>query len=235
MNPLTSPIDFKTAEAVRSVLSGRKTVFREVVEGEQGKLSKLAGDSNCLAVGISKLACPYGGVGDYLWVREPWRVGAWRDDGYIAIDYIASPELTNTSWLEPPMEDYICLVNQSLDDCKITEATYTQMTGRYEWQAGSSPCRMRLGESMPMWASRAILQITNVSIQRLQSITEEGAIKEGMGSPITRDCKLPQFIQHWDRDHLEANRWMDNPWVWVIEFECVVNQYPANKKTYPTN
>ena len=58
------------------------------------------------------------------------------------------------------------------------------------------------------------IMITAVSAQRLLAMTEREAILEGMGSPITRDCKLPGFQRQWMAKH----RWptMENAFVWVL-------------------
>lgn len=51
---------------------------------------------------------------------------------------------------------------------------------------------------MPKEAARIFLRVTNVRVERLQDITVEDALAEGMDKYI---------------------RWDANPWVWVIEFE----------------
>ncbi len=94
---------------------------------------------------------------------------------------------------------------------------------------------------MPKEACRIKLRVTNVRVERLQDITEEDAIAEGInwldeacysnngwtptfydpdsgGSPVFRDG----FTALWDS--INAKRgygWDTNPWVWVIEFERV--------------
>jgi hypothetical protein len=71
---------------------------------------------------------------------------------------------------------------------------------------------------MPKEASRLTLEVTGVRVEPLQSISERDACAEGMGSPITRDCKVPQFAALWDAINGERAPWASNPWVWVIEF-----------------
>jgi hypothetical protein len=85
---------------------------------------------------------------------------------------------------------------------------------------------------MPRWASRLLLELTAVRVERLQAITEDDAIGEGCGfdgDPIGDDDEVVfdrtprgHFAQLWDS--LNAKRgygWNSNPWVWVIEFARV--------------
>ena len=94
---------------------------------------------------------------------------------------------------------------------------------------------------MPKEAARIWLKVTDVRVERLQSITEGGAIREGAegekchhtntGAFGCTDCmntgwiEPPQveFMQIWNSTIKESdlNRygWDANPWVWVIEFE----------------
>ena len=94
---------------------------------------------------------------------------------------------------------------------------------------------------MPKEAARIWLKVTDVRVERLQSITEEGAIREGAegeechhtnaGPFGCTDCmntgwiEPPQveFMQIWDstikKSDLDRYGWDANPWVWAIEFE----------------
>lgn len=94
---------------------------------------------------------------------------------------------------------------------------------------------------MPKEASRIWLKVTDVRVERLQSITVEGAIREGAegekchhtnaGAFGCTDCmntgwiEPPQveFMQIWNstikKSDIDRYGWNANPWVWVIEFE----------------
>ena len=71
---------------------------------------------------------------------------------------------------------------------------------------------------MPRWASRITLEITNVRVERLQDISEQDAIAEG----ITNISVLSKYIFStlWESIY-GFDSWSSNPWVWVIEFKKV--------------
>lgn len=87
---------------------------------------------------------------------------------------------------------------------------------------------------MPKEAARIWLKVTNVRVERLQNITEDGAKAEGaidnrgfIHSPENEYDRIytarEYFIKIWDRtikkSDLDIYGWDVNPWVWVIEFE----------------
>ena len=86
---------------------------------------------------------------------------------------------------------------------------------------------------MPKAAARIFLRVTNVRVERLQDITLEDCMKEGISKEeiAERDSILPKasarwlFEQLWDSTIKPTDRalygWAANPWVWVIEFEPI--------------
>ncbi|MEG4686514.1 hypothetical protein UXP70_16505 [Enterobacter cloacae] len=79
---------------------------------------------------------------------------------------------------------------------------------------------------MPRWASRLTLEITGVRVERLASISDDDAGKEGYlanSSPYggTMD-KWLWFRGLWDSIYPDQS-FKHNPWVWVIEFKVVPN------------
>lgn len=81
---------------------------------------------------------------------------------------------------------------------------------------------------MPRWASRIMLEITGINLQRVQEMTREDAIAEGMTREERWNCygtgsvEKDAYAELWDS--LNAKRgysWAKNPWVWVIKFKQV--------------
>ncbi len=115
--------------------------------------------------------------------------------------------------------------------------------------------RWRPSIHMPRWASRLTLEITDVRVEKLDKISEEDAIAEGMQGVICPCCKddpdysttqydpdtlaavdeiqcqscssnRSNFFSLWDSIYGEGNHCMGD-WVWVIEFKVAPN-VPAN-------
>lgn len=96
--------------------------------------------------------------------------------------------------------------------------------------------RFRQGMHMPRWASRITLIVTVVRVQRLQEISEQDAIAEGVeqDSDGWRDYQMPatqccasacaSFQSLWDS--INGDRpgaaWRYNPWVVAISFQPVL-------------
>ncbi len=86
---------------------------------------------------------------------------------------------------------------------------------------------------MPRAASRILLEITDVRVERLNSIHDVDAMREGIQNLTTcshADFGIPGVVnaQHpvrafqllWESIY-GADNWKANPWVWVIEFKRV--------------
>lgn len=91
---------------------------------------------------------------------------------------------------------------------------------------------------MPKEAARIWLKVTNVRVERLQEITEDGCIAEGIYPSNCRGCnatfgcdvcpdegydEVDKFVEVWNstikKSDLDRYGWDASPWVWVIEFE----------------
>ncbi len=185
--------------------------------------------------------CPYGKVGDLLWVKETIKLGAWRSDGRLAFDYKASPELTNTPWVRFIDDDGTRFNNLIERTCNQLheKGILPDKTANYRWEPGKSPLNWTPSIHMPKAAARIWLKITNIRVERLQDISEEDSKAEGVEHYFRRfkeDCEEGAIIFKNYRDnsiYLNAihsfrslwikingkDSWKLNPWVWVIEFE----------------
>lgn len=83
---------------------------------------------------------------------------------------------------------------------------------------------------MPKEAARLFLRVTDVRVERLQDITLEDIVREGIfdacgGDDFMRCTAYSFFENEWDSTIKPATRpiygWAANPWVWVIEFERI--------------
>lgn len=162
--------------------------------------------------------------GDILYVRETWAHGYIETDG--------KEGCTNDSWFEEtPIGCY---------DYLGTLSSFYYRADNEEW-FNEVGIRWHPSIHMPKRAARIFLRVTDVRVERLQSIDEDGAIEEGcvpvacpacfgFGGRCT-DCNgtgaiepaLLDFVDIWNstikKKDLPLYGWESNPWVWVIEFE----------------
>jgi len=82
---------------------------------------------------------------------------------------------------------------------------------------------------MPRWASRILLEITDVRVERLQDITEDQALAEGIAQQPGGGHHVEDGKHHWASPidsfaglwSSVGGDWDANPWVWVVEFKRV--------------
>lgn len=97
---------------------------------------------------------------------------------------------------------------------------------------------------MPREAARIFLRVADVRVEKLQDITEIGALQEGIekiqvnvfNAKNVFEYKIPgtkqvcvsacgAYLNLWNRKIKPADRalygWEANPWVWIIEFEKI--------------
>jgi hypothetical protein len=104
----------------------------------------------------------------------------------------------------------------------------------YEQARPLWPCRTNWRPSifMPRWASRILLEITEVRVQRVQEISGWDAIQEGCGIELNDDLDKTigqraqqEYTRLWDS--INGKRpgcaWVDNPWTWAISFRRIAN------------
>ncbi|HCC2946136.1 TPA: hypothetical protein M4219_005062 [Klebsiella pneumoniae] len=212
------------AEMVRALLSGRKTQTRRIIKPQpEATLSgSLSGKwlsrplNGLLLPKIEDIAihCPFGVVGDRIWVRETWAI-LGNEDG-CCIDW----------------EEKLCKADER-SAARIYRASCEQRPGNYglwsipddaDWKPHTKDYQYegawRPSIHMPRWASRILLEITGVRVERLRSMSQDDARAEGViaaSGPMEAGLA---FRELWDSIYGEES-WKANPWVWVIEFKRV--------------
>ena len=152
--------------------------------------------------------CPYGTAGERLWVREAWR-GSWDGDLSISVNYRADDTVRDF---------YVdALPESSVRPCSL------------EW-------KWRPSIYMPRWASRILLEITGVRVERLQDISEEDCWAEGIEEVDGAfDSLIPDMARRIGMSHEDAKptfaclwesingngSWNLNPWVWCVSFRRI--------------
>jgi len=202
------------------ILEGKKTMTRRtqglervnkepdnwllaaVFQDGKARFSKLDGSQELT------LKCPYGGYGDRLWVREIWRIFEWdNESGQFYIEYRSGGK-----------SPALCVTDEVLEKYWLPNANWPED----KW---------RPSLFMPRWASRILLEITEVRAERLQEITYADARAEGvLPYLLYRSLETPQakkeeatllaFQDLWDS--LNGKRgfpWDGNWWVWPINFK----------------
>lgn len=110
------------------------------------------------------------------------------------------------------------------------KATYRDpYTGSTEIDHIGKKITWRPSIHMPREAARIFLRVTNVKVERLQDITVEDAIAEGMSEILIDGVVFisakGDFRVFWDALNIKRGYgWDTNPWVWVIEFERITKE-----------
>lgn len=75
---------------------------------------------------------------------------------------------------------------------------------------------------MPRWASRILLEITSVRVERLQDISDPDALAEGCShnDMLHGDRLASVYARLWEKINGPGS-WAKNPYVWVVEFKRV--------------
>ncbi|WP_133497338.1 ASCH domain-containing protein [Klebsiella oxytoca] len=215
-------------EMVRALLNGRKTQTRRPAKfpvHDKNLGCELAG--NELAGELSAgnyLNSAFGKPGDRIWVREAYRFPASLDD----VSPTGVGEMAVATGYRKPWAP-----------------TFYEFTGTFSdgWKGFETPPKvsdagkLRPSIHMPRWASRILLEITDVRVERLNAISEEDAEAEGIDMEAlydSQDCYdciadhnmtgrptvTGAFKYLWESIYGEEGS-KSNPWVWVIEFKRV--------------
>lgn len=218
---------------VQALLQGRKTQTRRIIKpqpsaGVRWNAIMLSGKGGWADGHGSLLRCPYGKPGDILWVRESFQ-RIVDDDNSELIRYAADNP-------EP-----IYLVDGD---------------GFHEVNSKGEERFVPFKPSifMPKEAARIWLEVESVKVERLQEISNNDAMNEGIlfykddfgafrykdyladasgyGDPDhdypTVDIATTSFSTLWRKIN-GAESWNQNPWLWVVKFKVLsTTGRPAN-------
>lgn len=208
------PILFNT-EMVRAILNGRKSCTRRLVKTRRKDAcgfyvtrktdGTFAGiyEYDENEIMFDNSLEPLYQPGDILYVRET----VWQKTGH----YLDVDGETKAVWC---------------NEFKYVATDEKPETGwNYSWVK-------RPSIHMPKEAARIWLKVTDVRVERLQEITEDGAKAEGAnfknGKNVGFEEKMnrtaiERFVDIWNstikKSDLDRYGWDANPYVWVIEFE----------------
>jgi len=224
----STPILFN-ADMVRALLIGAKTQTRRVMKVQppsaEYKLStcidttgnkKDKGRQHWITIqdqysiddsSQPYFSCPFGYAGDQLWVRETFQP-------------IFAEGVTDLADIDYKTGEGYAPIYPATDKVAEFVSFYGDITTR---------CTPSI--HMPRWASRLNLEITKVRVERLNDISEEDALAEGIEGEFanykdyTGDVEgfayaTGSYRTLWESINGEGS-WAANPWVWVIEFEVL--------------
>lgn len=160
------PVDESKLDGFEIVMDEKKRPQLGYVNGVFGIFTRREIHPNSGKYERGVLLSPFGAPNGQLWVKETWRVGAWREEEQkFAIDYKITPEITNSPWVYPPnrekFDSYLARILTELSKKGID----TDTDGHYRWEAGRAPLNWRSSTSMPQWASRLLLNVKEVYIE----------------------------------------------------------------------
>ncbi len=240
------PIIF-SGEMVCAILDGRKTQTRRVIKPQPPcdcdvqpeEMSKrtpegwqAAGHSGqwwCpCCTGDWQPRCPYGVPSDRLWIREAFVTGWPTEGGEVMYCDEDGNDLPEHVWYRADLRHFRGdpLRRGWRSDRGAVMDGWTDEDGGHQDNIPWKP-----SIHMPRWASRILLEITNVRVERVQKISESDAYAEGITEAdiqavSRRNRKKPgAILAFWDLwNSINAKRgfgWDGNPWVWVITFKRV--------------
>lgn len=222
------PILFNT-EMVRAILDGLKTCTRRICKDANEytvpdmdfynadmrtyAVHNFADKEQMEQLSTVERTCPIC-PGDVLYIRETWteECGKYYYRADYDSDYLDPCETLSGGY---PAS---CRNHPGCDGCMATST-------RIHWHPSIH---------MPKEAARIWLKVTDVRVERLQDVTEDGAKAEGaidnrgfIHSPENEYDRIhtarDHFIKIWNstikKSDIDRYGWDANPYVWVIEFE----------------
>ena len=213
------PILF-SGSMVRAILDGTKsqtrrvvkpqTPFRSVPPSSLGNGRWLFEEPNLNGIHTERMsvACPYGQPGDRLWVREKWSADPPIDDSWASTEWNGCGRKVR----------------------EIPERFHHPRFCNYAADWLHEPIRWTPSIHMPRWASRILLEIESVRVERLNAISADDARDEGIDQNCDGGCApkcnacneqdVDTFRRLWESINGPGS-WAANPWVWCVSFRRI--------------
>lgn len=209
-----------TPENYDKTAAGVKTMTRRIVKPQPNVVHAIYGDGSLdtnliFRDGDQRIHCPFGTVGDRLYVKEGICYG------------------------RPALPSGIGIIPIAGKLPKYRELG-SKIAYRRDWQSPDPP-PWRSPLFMPKWAARLWLDITEVRVERLLDISDDDAKAEGADDEADESPESVMaerygsgfdngyFPEHgydfgykhiWESIH-GTGSWKLNPWVWVIRYQKV--------------
>jgi hypothetical protein len=200
------PILFSTP-MVRAILDGRKTVTRRVLKPQPPSAPAMGGAGRTASANRQEWVCPYGAVGDRLWVKETyWAFGKWTQ----RFDEAKGRDVWS-------FEDHTAQLEYRYDADELNLPARKREPNLVGWWK-------RPALFMPKKASRILLERTGTNVDRVQGLSTRDILAEGVQGDPNRPAGPGELRTAW-RDLWSAingvDSWEANPWVWVVEFRRI--------------
>lgn len=127
----------------------------------------------------AKHLCPYGVVGDRLWIREAVKMCSLSHNSWISLHYKGSGDQGEA--IEIPWRD---------DHAPLSLTKFTPSL------------------HMPRWACRTVVEITEIRVQRIQDVTQLDALHEGCEGPDHKANFFHLWNSINGADSWDANPWV---------------------------
>ena len=218
------PILMQT-DMVKAILDGRKTQIRRVIKPQPPSdakpctctrvkhfyIDKVPSPTDRLECtsDVMTIKCPYGQVGDRLWVRETWQVDDWNYPNHKEAVLKENLEFRADATTEEEYYNYLGWKSPLHLD-KIFARIWLEITG------------VRVERLQEITEVDAIAE--GVSYNTTNEYAQMRVLSRGQANEDTWPTPQESFRKLWDS--LNAKRgygWEVNLWVWVIEFKRVDN------------
>lgn len=189
-----------SAPMIKTLLAGNKTQTRRIAKlqpweengywhlSHKNGITGVYGSQGACLKALVDNWCPYGVSGDRLWVKETF--GLWRKTSVYCDEFEVGKEALRGLTIAQHETEY--------GHSELNIAYRADANDEGPWYPSIF---------MPRWASRLTLEITEVRVQRLQEISEEDAIAEG----ITSHNVLLWSIDAANKEKVEPLYWIETP------------------------